>query len=215
MKAKTRAVLLFILDVLLNVVVIVILVVLIRSFVISPFQVSGPSMCDTFNNFEGRCIHGNGEYIMIYKFGYLFSDPDRGDVVVFTPPQDQDGDFFIKRVIGLPGDTVEIIEGDVYVKAAGSTNSFLLDESEYLNTTNLGNTEVHGNRDKFEVPDDQFLVFGDNRKVSSDSRRCFEQAGCNGTNTSYITMDHIQGRAWVVLWPFDRMRFVGSAEYDL
>ena len=100
MKSRSRTILLFLLDVVLNVVVIVVLVVIIRSFIISPFQVSGPSMCDSFNNFEGQCIHGNGEYIMIYKlgwqniFGWQVGLPDRGDVIVFTPPGDEKGDYF-------------------------------------------------------------------------------------------------------------------------
>ena len=215
MHARARTILLFLLDVFLNVVAIVVLVVVIRFYIVSPFQVSGPSMCDTFNNFEGQCLHGNGEYIMIYKLGWQnilgwqVGLPERGDVVVFRPPMDETNDYFIKRVIGLPGETVDIRNGYVTITNETFPEGFQLDESNYLNSVNLGHTETNGDLSHFEVPDEHYFVLGDNRRVSSDGRRCFEQTGCNDTNTPYITMDLIQGRAWVVLWPFNRMRFIG------
>lgn len=220
MKSRQKAILLFILDVLLNAGVIVVLVFVIRVFIISPFQVHGPSMCDTFNDFDGRCLRGNGEYIMINKFGYQnffgwqVGLPDRGDVIVFIPPDAEDGEYFIKRVIGLPGETVEFREGYVYVINDENPEGFKLDESTYLNEVNWGNTDLPANSDpSFEVPEGEYLVLGDNRKASSDSRRCFEQEGCTGDNTSTIMLDQIQGKAWVVLWPFGRMRVVDEAVY--
>src|SRR3989338_10606122 len=106
MKSSSRKILLFLADILLNGFAILFLVVVLLFYVISPFQVHGPSMCDAFNNFEGQCIRGNGEYIMIYKFGYQnilgwqVGLPQRGEVLVFHPPGTESADFFIKRVIG-------------------------------------------------------------------------------------------------------------------
>lgn len=208
MKPKLKSFFLFVLDVVLNSVVIIVLVVLIRSFIFSPFQVHGPSMCDSFNNFDGTCLRGNGEYIMIYKFGYLnifgwqVGLPEQGDVIVFEEPSGND--YYIKRVIGLPGDTIELKDGYVYV------NGDKLDESNYLNLSNLGHTDPAVPDFKvFEVPEGNYFVLGDNRKASSDSRRCFNAFGCMEDGaTPYITLDEIQGKAWFVMWPFNRIRLV-------
>ncbi|MBT5016138.1 signal peptidase I [Candidatus Peregrinibacteria bacterium] len=212
MKPRLRSFLLFVLDVVVNSLVIIILVVLIRTFIFSPFQIHGPSMCDTFNNFDGSCLRGNGEYIMIYKFGYLnilgweIGAPERGDVVVFQEPEGND--YYIKRIIGIPGDTVEIIDGYVYL------NDEKLDESEYLNEVNWGYTDPSSPENSFfEVPEGGYFVLGDNRKASSDSRRCFSATGCIGAgSTAYVTLDEIAGRAWFVMWPLDRIRVVERAE---
>lgn len=211
MKIFSKETGLFILDVFVNAIVIIALVLIIRIYIVSPFQIHGPSMCSTFNDFDGNCIRGNGEYIMIYKLGYQniagwqIGLPQRGDVVVFHPPGNEAKEFFIKRVVGLPGETVEIKQGHVYIDGEK------LDESAYLNSANLGHTEPQSSQTIFEVPENHYFVLGDNRRASSDSRRCFEQLGCNENNTAYITLDEIQGKAFVVMWPLDRMRIV---KYD-
>ncbi len=214
MHIRLRSFLLFVLDVILNSVVIIVLVIVIRTFIFSPFQVHGPSMCDTFNNFDGRCIRADGEYIMIYKLGYLnilgwqVGLPDRGDVVVFSEPS---GDsYYIKRVIGLPGETIEIHDGYVYLTNDENPEGLKLDESEYLNQVNWGYTEPSSpDNSVFEIPEGKYFVLGDNRKASSDARRCFSTIGCSEEGaTPYITLDEIQGRAWFVMWPFDRIRIV-------
>lgn len=219
MKSRFRSILLFVADVVVNLAVIVVLVVIIRTFIFSPFQVHGPSMCDTFNNFEGRCIRGNGEYLLINKWGYQnvfgwqVGLPERGDVVVFRPPHGEPGEYYIKRIIGVPGETVEIRNGYVYIVNEENPEGFKLDESEYLNPLNLGHTESP-QRQRFEVEESQYFVMGDNRKASSDSRRCFEQTGCEGDAVATVGLNRIEGKAWVVLWPFDRMRVVKAMAYD-
>src|SRR3989344_1761956 len=93
-------------DVLINIAVIVAIVGGIRTFLVSPFQVEGSSMVDTLED---------KQYIIINKLAYLIGEPERGDVVVFRPPTDHDK-YYVKRVIGLPGDEVIIRDGFVYLR---------------------------------------------------------------------------------------------------
>lgn len=219
MSPRVRLILMFILDVSVNAVVIIGLVILLRVFVISPFQVHGPSMCDNFNNFEGTCIRGDGEFILLYKFGYQsilgwqVGLPERGDVVVFEPPAEP-GEYYIKRVIGLSGETVEFKDGYVYIVNEENPNGFKLDESGYLNSENWGNTDLpYDSETSFTVPEGSYFLMGDNRRASSDARRCFADQGCDGTNTPYVTLDKITGRAWFAMWPLNRMRVVPEPTY--
>jgi signal peptidase I len=127
---------------------------------------------------EGQSMEPNlhdGEYVLIDKISYLLHPPERGDVVVFVPPNN-DRDY-IKRVIGLPGDSVEVRGGRVYV------NGVLLDEP-YL--TNFSGGDVPPR----VVEEGRYFVMGDNRNNSSDSR-----------SFGAITPQSIVGRAWVVYWP--------------
>ncbi|HTP10475.1 MAG TPA: signal peptidase I [Anaerolineae bacterium] len=131
------------------------------------FRIEGSSMEPNLHN---------GEYVLIDKVSYLVHQPERGDVVVFTPPTNEQKDY-IKRVIGLPGDTVEIKSGHVYV------NGVALDEPYLTGLTNSNNQVYH-------VDEGHYFVLGDNRNNSSDSRSF-------GT----ITPQSIVGRAWLVYWP--------------
>src|SRR5262249_27485089 len=131
-------------DLAVNVITIVLLVFIIRTFIISPFQVFGPSMCDTLNYQDGLCNRSYGEYLIVNKFWYLnifglkIGEPHRGDIIVFHPPHNQ-GDYFIKRVIGLPGETIKFEGGEVYIYNSAHPNGFKLEEN-YLNDINKGNT---------------------------------------------------------------------------
>ncbi len=130
------------------------------------FRIEGDSMEPNLHN---------GEYVLIDKISYLLHPPERGDVVVFTPPNNSRD--YIKRIIGLPGDTVEIRGGQVYV------NGVVLDEP-YLQ--NLINTAMPAR----VVEEGRFFVMGDNRNNSSDSR-----------SFGSIDPHSIVGRAWLVYWP--------------
>lgn len=203
-------------DLFLNLAFIILFVVLIRTFLISPFHVFGASMCDTLNFIDGECKTGYGEYIIVNKAGYLevggwaIGEPSAGDIVVFHPPKDED-QFFIKRIIGVPGDEIAIENGDVY------RNGFLLDEP-YLNEKNAGNTTVRGSRQRveFEVPRDRYFVMGDNRLHSTDSRSCFGARSNTCTTTSldtFLPKENIAGRAWITLWPPSKMRVLPNDEF--
>lgn len=200
---------LYTLDILVNGVVILGLVVLIRHFLISPFQVSGSSMCDNLNYIGNKCItkfENGGEYIIIDKT-YKYRDPSRGDVVVFTPPN-HESDYYVKRIIGLPGEKVVIKNGSVWIFNTEYPNGVKLKES-YLNETNNENTHPDG---EYSVPENNFFVMGDNRNGSFDGRHWRNEIG---ESTPFITKEHIDGKVWLVLWPLDNMRVFPEYDYEI
>jgi signal peptidase I len=214
----------FWLDITLNLVIIVGLVFIIRTYIMSPFQVYGPSMCDTLNYYNGQCQNGYGEYLIVNKFvyqnffGWQVGTPQRGDIVVFHPPHN-DIEYYIKRIVGLPGETVTLKDGYVYIYNDEHPGGYKLDET-YLSQENYGSTNPHlTDLRTFEVPESNYLVFGDNRLHSSDSRSCFlenrsAKCGENG-NTPFLTLDNIEGKAAVVLWPLPSISLLKSPEYNI
>ncbi len=130
----------------------VIMVVPIRIFIAQPFIVSGSSMVPTFED---------GEYLIIDEISYRLNNPQRDDVVVFRYPNDTKK-FFIKRIIGLPNETVDIKDNTITITNPEHPKGFTLDQSYIKNSAN-GN--IH-----FELKDDEYFVMGDNRSASSDSR---------------------------------------------
>jgi signal peptidase I len=134
------------------VVVAAVIVLPVRLFVAQPFIVSGESMSPTFEN---------GEYLIVDELTYRLEAPKRGDVVIFRYPRDP-SEFFIKRIIGLPGETVAIKDGQVEVQHADGTTAVL--DEPYVK--NLGN----GRDASYEVEPGTYFVMGDNRPESSDSR---------------------------------------------
>jgi signal peptidase I len=99
-----------------------------------------------------------GDRIIAFRLSYLFDEPKRGDIIVFPLPDDETTNY-LKRIIGLPGETVEIIEGKVYIDGSNTP----LDEG-YLKE------EPEGTFGPYEVPDDCYFMLGDNRNISEDSR---------------------------------------------
>ncbi len=196
------------LDVLFNIVVIVAIVAAIRTFLVSPFQVEGSSMIDTLYD---------KEYIIINKFAYLLGEPSRGDVVVFRPPNDRKK-YYVKRVIGMPGDTVTIKDGFVFVKTPGDDERHKLEEAEYLNSRNLGNTFRHppssGDRTvvTYDVPAGQYFLLGDNRQGSLDSRSF---TGDGGKQTPFVQESDIKGRVWFIALPITKIHALEEPEYGL
>jgi len=171
---------------------------LIHNFIAQPFEVEQNSMVPTILE---------GEYVLIDKVSPRFSDYERGDIVVFNPPSgySEGGVPFIKRVIGLPGDTVRLENGRVYVTAAGGS-AVRLDEP-YINTDINGRSEPTLPRDaegttQWTVPTGSYFVMGDHRTVSQDSR-----------TFGSITRDLIIGRAWLRYFPLNRIGFVQHPVY--
>ena len=192
-------------DVLFNIVVIVAIVATIRTFLVSPFQVEGSSMTSTLEN---------NEYIVINKLVYYIGNPHRGDVIVFRPPTDPKK-HYVKRVIGLPGDTVIIRGGLVYLKKSGDTHEVKLDEP-YLDERNQGKTFRHppGSGDtseiRYDVPAGEYFVLGDNRQGSLDSRSFM---GTSSTPQPFVPQNNINGRVWFVALPFGKIHALAAPDY--
>jgi len=188
---------------------------LIKTYFIAPFEIYGPSMCNTFNYFNNSCNSGYGEYIIINKIGYgnilgwQIGLPQRGDIVVFHPPHEKE--FYIKRIIGLPGETVIIKNGDVYIKNDKNPEGKKLKEA-YLNKINQGNTTTFNMKQtEYKVPEGKYFLMGDNREMSTDSRTCFKDpmaGGCSDPENAFVPLENISGRAWIVLWPYEKIRWI-------
>ena len=172
----------FALDLLQTVLLAASIFLVIYIFLFRPFQVSGDSMYPTFKN---------GEYILTNLISLRTNGLQRGDVIVFQAPPDAEKDF-IKRVIGLPGDTIELKSGFVYL------NGKKLDESAYLHSDvrTYGGAFLKDN-EPFTVPADNYFVMGDNRPFSSDSREW-----------GLLTRSKVIGKSFFVYWPVNTMRLV-------
>lgn len=131
--------------------------------------------------------------LIIDKVSYHFTEPDRGDIVVFQPTdtlrQQNFKDAFIKRIIGLPGDTVEVKDNTVFVNGEPLSENYLQDDPNYQ-----WGPET--------VPNDQYLVLGDNRNNSYDSH-----------HWGFVPRENIIGRAVVRFWPLNRMGGMGEPIY--
>lgn len=149
------------------------IVIPIRMFIAQPFIVSGASMEETFQS---------GEYLIVDQASYYFHDPKRGDIVIFRYPRDP-SKFFIKRVIGIPGDTITITDNVVRISNDESPEGFTLDES-YIKSMNKGTTLTE------VLKSGEYFVMGDNRDQSSDSR-----------TWGILEEDKIVGRAFLRLFP--------------
>lgn len=137
------------------IVVAVVLMFVIRIFVAEPFVVSGSSMVP---NFHDR------EYLVVDKMSYRFNEPARGDVIIFRYPKDT-SQYFIKRIIGLPGEKVQIDNGRVKL----FTKQY--PAGTYINEPYLPNNDVTFGKDEIvTLGDNEYYVMGDNRLASSDSR---------------------------------------------
>lgn len=157
-----------------------VIIVPIRYFLAQPFFVRGASMEPTFED---------GEYLVVDQISYRFRVPQRGEVIVFRYPNNP-SQFFIKRVIGLPGERISIHDGNVIVYNGTYSQGVTLDESKYLPT----GTRTGGRVDD-QLGPNEYFVLGDNRAASSDSR-----------SWGNLTTNAIIGRVWVRAFPANRLQ---------
>jgi signal peptidase I len=171
-----------------------ILVFVIRWWVVSPFIVDGPSMEPNF---------WNGERIIVNKLLYDIREPKRGEVIVFHVPDE--GRDFIKRVIGVPGDTVKVDGDTVYINGKPIDEPYLKEALQEAHAKgSLYNTRSEDSDFPNElfpdgkVPKGMLFVMGDHRNNSKDSRMI-----------GFIPLSRVVGRAELIFWPIDKIRYVG------
>ncbi len=164
----------------------------IKAFVFSTYKVNMVSMENT--------LYG-GHNVIVYKTGYFFSEPKHGQIIVFTHEEGQfkgllkylpvanPGEVdYIKRVIGVPGDEIDIRDGYVWRKSSGDKDFVKLDEPY-----TKGLTDSHGMQLPYKVPEDKLFVMGDNREQSLDSRQI-----------GPVDIDSVIGHAVIRIWPFSK-----------
>lgn len=186
-KSKSSSALGFLFELVQVVAISLAIIIPVRYFLIQPFYVKGASMEPNFYDHE---------YLIIDELSYRFREPQRGDIVVFRYPNDPK-QYFIKRVVGLPGETVEVAGGQVKVFNTEHPNGVVLDETGYLEkdtfTANTRNVTLKA---------DEYYVLGDNRNVSLDSRIF-----------GPIRRSDVVGRVWLRGWPLDRWRDFETKPY--
>lgn len=185
----------FLLDLVKTFVVVMLIAFAIRYFVIQPFVVDGDSMTPTFIN---------NEYLIAEKISYDFKIPNRGDVVIFRYPKNP-SIIYIKRVIGLPGETVNIKDNKVMVGKTPDgpfqqiTESYLASDVK----TSIYSNEINKEDFKLTLKSDEFFVLGDNREHSSDSREW-----------GILPKANIIGRVWLTVTPLERFKLWGKQKYS-
>ena len=151
-------------------IIIILVVIIIRSFIATPIRVNGGSMDDTLKN---------GETMILNKIGMTIKGIKRWDIVVIK----KDDTYLIKRVIGLPGETVKYEGGKLYI-----------DEKEVIDKYSLTRTDDF---EEFKAGDDEYFVMGDNRYISQDSRII-----------GFINKKEIKGKTNIILFPIERFGYV-------
>jgi len=130
----------------------------------------------------------NQDWVMVSKASYFFTDPDHGDVVILQPPF-QTKHPFIKRVIALPGDTIEVKDGEVYLNGVSLTEPYIAQSPRYSLSAR-------------EIPEGEYFVLGDNRNNADDSHVW-----------GAVPRENIVGKVWFIYWPPQRWQLVRSYYY--
>lgn len=183
---------LFVLEIIKIALIASVIVFVIRYFLIQPFFVKGASMEPNFSD---------GEYLIIDELSYKFREPHRGEIIVFKYPRDPK-QYYIKRIVGLPGEEIEIKGNQVIIRDESNTLEDMILEEEYLpeNELTLASPGLSGR--KWKLKSDEYFVMGDNRIASSDSR-----------TWGPLQKKFIVGKVFVRAFPLDKFTmFQGKEE---
>jgi len=187
------------------IIIAVVVFYIINVFVFERAQVDGPSMLPTLRD---------GESLFEYKTGYLFNEPERGDIVVFEHnigrfeskfmPIDPEQENYVKRVIGLPGETIDIVDGHVYINEKLLVEPYLssstvTDLAQQYNVVNQPEVKIEF---PYTIPEGEYFVMGDNREYSLDSR-----------SIGSVSKDRIRGKVLFVMFPFGEIRMPNAKPY--
>jgi len=164
------------------VIIALILALIIRTYVIQAFKIPTGSMRPTLME---------GDRILVNKFIYKFKRPERGDVIVFVSPEDKKKDF-IKRLVGLPGETLEISNGMILINGVAVGKDSILRERYYYNRGDFGKEGQ-----AVKIPEDAYFVLGDNSISSRDSRYW-----------GFLPKRYLLGKAILIYWPVSRIRMI-------
>ena len=171
------------------VVISLIIIIPVRYYLIQPFYVKGASMEP---NFYDR------EYLIVDEISYKFNKPERGQIIVFRYPRNPQ-EYFIKRIIGIPGERVQIKEGYIYIYNSSNPDGVKLEEdylSNDINTYSLNNEII-------ALGENEYYILGDNRNSSKDSR------SFGAVDESFII-----GKVFLRGWPFDRVCMFETPSYE-
>lgn len=204
-----------------DLIIILLIVIIIRIFLITPFRINGTSMEESYHEKEYilvdklsylnfRDTYGAKKSIntlqdrtnsLLWKLPIRVWDPKRWDVVVITPHVDKNREYYIKRIIAIPGDTIRIEDGNVYIKTTTSSG-FIQIHEPYLSLSNSWRTYLSESikQNQFLLGDNQYWVMWDNRQNSSDSRTCFKDCFGKEYTAHFIKRSDIIGRALLNFW---------------
>lgn len=181
-----------------DLVFIVIVVLIIKTFIAMPFQINWQSMYSSYYD---------KEFIIVDRLTYNFKDPQRWDVIVFKPYVNEEKKYFLKRIIWIPWDNLRIEDWNVFLKKQWDLEYKKLDE-QYLNDENKWYTFVWWNKslNEYKLWDWQYFVMWDNRNHSTDSRECFSSCAIEKRNY-FIKESDIVWRLFIDLWYFNFRTF--------
>ena len=134
----------------------------------------------------------DGQRILVNKVVYNFHDPERGDVIILQPPPPYSPDStpFIKRIVGLPGETIEIRDGGVYINGVKLDEPYIKEPPSYV--------------DQHKILPNHYYVLGDNRNHSNDSHTGWT-----------VPRENILGKTWITIWPLDKLGLVATYSFQL
>lgn len=162
-------------------IVFALVIFLVLQVTIQSFIVVGISMEPSFED---------GQRLLVSKATYYFNEPQRGDVLIFRPPDTKEGDY-IKRLIGLPGETVAVKDGTVYINGTKLKEPYLKNPPRYT-------------IESIQIPTNHYFVLGDNRNNSNDSH-----------NGWVVPRENIIGKAWLSIWPPDEWGLVPGYSFAM
>lgn len=167
------------------------IIICIKAFVIQHVKVDGSSMYPTLHD---------EEHLLVEKISYMKHDVERYDIIVFNPHGEKSDVYFIKRVIGLPNETLWIKDGKIHIKDADGKEEVL--DEHY----GKGITEGFDASKEIHIGKDEYFVLGDNRQESRDSR--------DSATVGLVSKDSIMGRAWKRIYPFDKFGSIEDKKND-